>query len=276
MEENPAKIRQVFIKPDASLQRDQIRTLNVLRGQSKCNSIDAEPVFIERIQKVMKKHNTLAKYDTQMVVESIATYIAERAPLVIHVASSVVPKLIEGTHYKSAFEVANYCGGKTENKNNYMDARYKWESECFLKLYDDVTSVERPKYGALNFLNKLSGGAPIYGKNYLILGPHVRKRITIATGDTSGSRCLGVLDFCYHVLTALTDIELMWLIKIAMGLADRAPETCHSATYREIQIHGEINIARDVEAFCVGEDLHIPIVDSFQNTFGVPVIYQGV
>jgi hypothetical protein len=117
----------------------------------------------------------------------------------------------------------------------------------------------------------------------MTLRPHVRRRITVATGDTSGSRCLGVLDFCYHVLLALGPDEMYYLIQIAAGLIEHAPKTCRTYTYREIQIHGELSIARDIEELHVDNsysseptaDTGISLreyADEFSAKFNIPIV----
>jgi len=258
-----AKLKTVFIKPDASLQRDQIRTINVIRGRSKCESMDAEPQLIETLSKV-------CKMDPHVILSVIQDYLSNTAPLVIHVSDKTLALLLSDTHYRSSFETATH---NNANAGVYMDSRIKWESECFLKLYDGVTNFERPKYGALNFLNKSTGvkAAAGYGRHYVTLKRHVRQRVTLSTCDTSSSRCLGVLDYCDHVLNHLSEFELKELTEVATGKKLEGNEK-QSQVYREIQIHGELDIARDFEALHVTKESDIAV--EFSKKFNVPIIFS--
>lgn len=240
--------RQVFIRADPKLHRDQIRVVNVLRGQSKCESLDAE--------------QQLRITDLQKILD----YIAQDAPAIIHVSPVACDHLLQDTHYRSAFELQNRNEG-------YIKLRLQWESACFHKLYDGVTPYERPKYGALNILNTPDGhlAARSYGQWYMTLSPNCRKRITVATGDTVGSRTLGVLDFCAHVVKSFSDNELNWLAKICNN--DVTHGAYNGEIYREIQIHGEINLSEDIVS------LHVPTSQltnetalQFSKKFGVELI----
>jgi hypothetical protein len=211
--------------------------------------------------------------DANTLYEALAEYIANRAPMVIHVHAKTIPILIEDGHYRSSFETNSTHGSASDaTKSGYMNARYAWESACFLKLYDKTTNFERPKYGALNFLN-MCGGVPSaisYGSCYMVLSNELRKRITISTGDTSGSRCIGVLDFCNHVLLALSYVELIEAIKIAIGVIESSSHYCGG--YREIQIHGEMLLSRDIAELHADETLSDDLIAQWIETFKVPVV----
>lgn len=262
--QNNQKLKNVFIRLDPgdnSLHRDQIRVVNVLRGRSKCDSIDAEEKLLARLTKLNCANTT----NVEKTLSAINKYISNDAPIVIHLSETTVKKLLDDTHYRSIFEI--YSKGDT-----YLKSRIAWERECFLGLYDSVQSFERPKYGALNYLNSAAGvlAARSYGTWYMKLKPHVRKRITLATGDTSSSRTLGVLDFCNHVISELRDEELALLVQIVNNEIPNA-EYPRGSIYREIQIHGTIDLSRDVES------IHVPVGEigstayKFEEKFGVPV-----
>lgn len=266
--ENADAPKVVFIKPDESLHRSQIRTINVLRGRSRCDSLEAEPELRNRIAK-------LCDLNPEETLVLVKNYIEHSAPCVIHVRPEHLPLLIKDGNYRNTFEVRTTQGRVAED--GYLKNRAKWESECFLGLYDDIRgkpidAYEKPKYGALNFLNNPTGvpSAAAYGKCYLKLKDSTRHRITVATGDTSGSRILGVLPYCCHVLKYLADNELTQLIDVASG-AIKSGVT--KLTYREIQIHGSLVLARDVASLHVPKGTDSAIVDQFSETFNVPAVY---
>jgi hypothetical protein len=230
-----------------------------MRGHSKCDSL-------EHIDKLIAKYKSLGH--NEETVHRVLKYIAEDAPMIIHVRVWTIEKLLGDTCYRSAFET-NVRG------DAYMASRIKWESECFHKLYDGVIPFERPKYGAPNLLSDPAGvaGARAYGNCYMVLRPQVRKRITIASADTSTSRCLGVLDFCAHVVNTYSDEELRNMAEITNGKIPFAEYK--STVYKEIQIHGDIDITRDVSALHIPRGLlksEIDVVDAFQIKFNIDVI----
>lgn len=282
------KLRQVFIKPDETLARDQIRTLNVLRGQAKCDSIDATDKFRamvtsslseqggkkkgakncnvepENAQAVPQK-NPLANITPEVAYAAVLKYIAESAPITVNIHPSVLKLVSDDGYLRSVFEV-------NKKGDAYIQSRINFESVCFLKLYDSAVKFERPKYGALNFLN-LPGGissASVYGKWHLVLKDAVRRRCTLAPGDTFGVSTIGVLDFCTHVLCYLTGGEIRELVKIALGIIPHG--TKYEGSYREIQIHGEVRCDRDFAALHVPKGDDLKIAEEFSQKYNIPLV----
>lgn len=300
--ELPSTPTQVFMKHEGDLQRaltrEQMRTINVLRGRSRNDSDNAREKLSMRIVELMTKGRSLKQLATKQpvsgdtMVDTLADYISTSAPIVIHLTEQTLEILLTDTYYRSSFETGTtHKGSKVGSSNNnlsylkyalgskftgggsYQSNRESWESECFLGLYNDLKSdFERPKYGALNFLNAPSGVASAhgYGQLYLKLQPHVRKRITVSTGDTSSSRCLGVLDYCNHVLMYLSDTELSELIRIVTGEIEYSSHVCK--IYREIQIHGEINLSLDVASLHIPETADYDLAVKFSQHFNIPVV----
>lgn len=151
------KLRQVFIKPDETLARDQIRTLNVLRGQAKCDSIDATDKFRavvasslfeqkgksvkkkgakncnvepENAQAVLQK-NPLANITPDVAYAAVLKYIAESAPITVNISPAVLKLVSDDGYLRSVFEV-------NKKGDAYIQSRINFESVCFLKLYDSV------------------------------------------------------------------------------------------------------------------------------------------
>lgn len=251
-----AKLANVFIKPDPadkSLHRDQIRAVNVMRGQAKCDHIDAVGALAGRFTKIGHAD----------MIEPALEYVANAAPAITHVSEITLRNLLEDTHYRSTFEI-------TTKGAEYLEARKVWESACFHKLYDGVVPFERPKYGVLNILSTPAGvtAAVSYGQCYIEYQPHVRKRITLAAGDTSSARIIGVLDYPAHIMQSFTDDELLGIVDILKG-------DTHSINpqdiYREIQIHGEVDIARDVAAVHAPRSIEQTAVE-FGKKFNIRVV----
>lgn len=264
------------------LHRDQLRVVNVLRGQSRCNSQNEITAMINRILKIMRQqnahifddinHETEAVSLADSILGAITDYVADTAPITINVSEATVKILLTDGYYRSIFEI-------NKKGEAYTEARRRWESECFLNLYNlkTVSSFDRPKYGALNYLNSPAGIPPAfaYGEWFFTLksDPQVRKRITLATGDTAVSRCLGVLDHCMHVLKHLTDAELSSIIRVATN-QNSSLSYPPGSSYREVQIHGDVKLDRDIEC------LNIPMkeIDNitavmFAKKFNVEIRY---
>jgi hypothetical protein len=281
------KFKPVFIRRDDSMSRECQRTLNVLRGQSKCNSMDAAPEFLLRLSKAIMHDSAYTIFDTckhitrveaakilraatlESIFSAMCKWIAEDAPITINISPNTISKLVTGDAIKSAFEVGN-------RPVDYMTRRREGEEKCFLGLYDrNTTDTDRPKYGALNFLNSPEGipSASVYGQWRLVLKKSVRQRCTLADQDTLASPAMGVLDFSAHIMLKFTDSEILQCALIAMGAIPFA--TGYQGPYREVQIHGSLLCSRDVEELHVG-GYNTAIAEEFSRTFGVKLVSTDI
>ena len=104
-----------------------------------------------------------------------------------------------------------------------LDDRRGFERRIFGTAYDGLDH-ERPRYGSLNLMTymKGTGKASRYGKSYIILNEHARKRCTITSCDTSRPEAvLGTLDCCAHVLLHAVELCVSDL-RTALERVDRA------------------------------------------------------
>lgn len=126
-----------------------------------------------------------------------------------------------------------------------------------------------------------------YGSSYLLLKEHVRTRVTFSSRDSGGGSCnLGTCEHFAHILSEFSDPDLravLCLVRSGSGsgpIAESSPslQQYREAQYKEMQVHGEIVLARDVEAIVlVGIDDHETGKDlavEFGRKFGVAVIMQ--
>ncbi|MCL7459847.1 DUF3626 domain-containing protein [Micromonospora echinofusca] len=170
--------------------------------------------------------------------------------------------------YRSQFETGISNGGLTAFPGGDRD---RWEESLFGGAYQapGVPLADRPKYGGLNLLDHPDGACPRFGSCHLRLRPQVLARATFCFGDSHlGPRDLGTVDVFEPVLAALlaatddTGISLGVpgdVVSLAQSLLRRredagwAPGTAGRALddYIEAQIHGELSLARDVEAMVV-------------------------
>jgi len=140
--------------------------------------------------------------------------------------------------------------------------RQRFERELFDGAYDDVdpTSGKHPVYGALDLLFDEHGGSPRFGSSYLVLASHVRRRITFCLGDShQAPRDVGTFDQPWSVLAGLAEqaqqgrlldrpLDADVLRSVLSGGYRTKRATRDLDGYVEIQIHGGVSLAEDVEA----------------------------
>lgn len=182
---------------------------------------------------------------------------------------TVAAALDEEGVYRSQFETGISNGGLTAFPGGDRD---RWEEALFGGAYQNagVSPADRPRYGGLNLLDHPDGACPRFGSCHLRLRPEVLGRATFCFGDSHlGPKELGTLDVFEPVLAAL--LEATAETGISLGVAGMDTETLlrtlvrrrerESARpgaagralddYIEAQIHGELSLARDVEALVV-------------------------
>ncbi|MFC4857954.1 DUF3626 domain-containing protein [Actinophytocola glycyrrhizae] len=131
--------------------------------------------------------------------------------------------------YRSQFETGTSNGGLTAHPGG---DRWRWESRIFAGAYDDAPAATRPKYGSLNFRRRLVGGSPRFGSAHLRLRPHTLDRTTFCYPDSvfEPER--------FGVAARLSTL-------VAMAEADDKDAL---DDYVEAQVHGVVDLERDVEA----------------------------
>lgn len=109
---------------------------------------------------------------------------------------SILEGFCESGRYMTLFDIGT-GGGCTD-----LETRRGWERRMFGPVYDG-SDTERPRYGNLNLMAHIKGdkAAGHYGKSYLLLKKHVRRRCTVTSRDSSNPNAvLGTLDHSAHVL----------------------------------------------------------------------------
>ena len=143
--------------------------------------------------------------------------------------------------------------------------RHRFEREFFAGACDDVDpdSGEHPVYGAFDLVVDDQGGSPRFGSCFLVLRSHVRERTTLCVGDTHAApRDVGTFDEPWSILAGLAglaeqaasgnllnrrlDIDTLLAILDGQDLPRSASRDLDG--YVEIQAHGGVDLAEDVEA----------------------------
>ena len=140
-------------------------------------------------------------------------------------------------------------------KNTYngdIDSRIGWETRLFDNGYpSDCSPNLRVKYGCLNIASKKVGCnvAFDYGRSYIILKPELKYRITFIYGDSSYSGPqLCTFDNFSQFLLYLSPSILIKIVQIAKyykGKLNSLPDI-DEFNYIEMQIHGDLDIKRDL------------------------------
>jgi hypothetical protein len=130
--------------------------------------------------------------------------------------------------YRSQFE--------TGISNGWLDpapggSRWRWESHIFGGAYDEAPPTERPKYGALNYRRRPTGGSTRFGSAHLRLRAHVLARCTFCFPDSSTTPTR------FGVATRMSLIA-----EAVNARCDPLDE------HIEAQVHGPVRLASDVEA----------------------------
>jgi hypothetical protein len=217
-----------------------------------------------------KSNHKINNINLTTITELIQDYIANTAPITINVAPNTIKIMTSDGYYRSTFETST-------KGESYLQQRKIHENKCFLGLYDlkTVTNFDRPKYGALNFLNNPAGipSAQGYGAFHLTVASPVRKRCTITPMDSFGFTVMGVLDYCDHVWMHLGPKELKALVRLVMGKIESSDQ--YGSIYREIQIHGDMKCDRDFLTLSVprGTDpTNLDIAVAFTEKFGIKLV----
>jgi hypothetical protein len=215
--------------------------------------------------------------DVDMIMAHVAkgemTINFQASKVIASLNKSVAAVFADTGKVKGRFETGT-SGGDTE-----FSGREKVERDLFgySEIKEDsplAERAERPKYAALNVHTLAGGGAEssTYGQSALVLDEAVKKRMTLTAGDSfafgKNADPAHVATFQHLETLVLERLEKhdgqAWAQSVLDHASGRRGATADFG-YLEAQVHGEIDIARDVayvrgsfnEAFgsAVGDDL---------------------
>jgi hypothetical protein len=157
--------------------------------------------------------------------------------------------------YRSQFETGTSNGGLTAHPGG---DRWHWESRIFGAAYDRAPAAERPKYGALNYRRRATGGSPRFGSAHLRLRADVLARSTFCYPDS-------VFEPVHFGVAA------------RMALIPLAQEDQRDALddYIEAHVHGPLELARDVEALVLDPCYRDTDVEALARTLPCPVEWHA-
>ncbi|MFG2796488.1 DUF3626 domain-containing protein [Streptomyces pseudovenezuelae] len=153
--------------------------------------------------------------------------------------------------YHSQFVTGTSNGGLTAHPGG---DRWRWESRIFGGAYDDADAHDRPVYGALNFRRQVVGAAPRFGSSHFRL-----------TGES-----LARATFCYPD-SAAEPVHFGVAAGMSLIALAEADERDALDDYIEAQVHGGVDLARDVEALVLDASYRNTPVEAAARLLPVPV-----
>lgn len=216
---------------------------------------------------------------SQSKLDECLAYIAQEAPIIIHLTEQTLEKLLADTHFRSLFET-NTSGG-----SNSIPGRETWEHNMFGGCYDKCKPFLRPKYGCLNISGDFRGvqAAMLYGNFVLTLKNDLRFRCTLFDRDTGTfaikqqSMVLATYQYYAHILQMYPDEELRAALTVSR--VSGSPSKCQQ--YKEVQIHGAIQLDSDIQTLSVpGKQSEASaklrqLVEAFQEKTKCNILWQG-
>lgn len=178
-------------------------------------------------------------------------------PDALHEGRWVIEALATEGVYRSQFETGISNGGLTAHPGG---ERWLWEQDIFGGAYDGADPALRPKYGALNILNRATGGSPRFGSAHLRLRPHVLARTTFCYPDS-----------CYS--------PVHFGVADRMGLVVQAERQRASTDvlddYVEAHVHGALTLDEDVEALVLDASYRGTEIEAVAATLACPVEWHA-
>ena len=195
-------------------------------------------------------------------IHLVEKYFKQTKTIVHFGAEKIMGLLCNDTHFRNLFEV-HATGGSSNHS-----IRTEWENNMFRSMYKEVEPFDKVKYGTINIFSSNYGvrSAQGYGTSYLILKDHNQERITYVHGDSSHKEMhIGSYKGFYHIIYYLRDNTLKALLEKIINNVE--PTNPISFPYIEAQIHGELQLNRDIEKVVIPDNLSnkLDIIDNVRR-----------
>jgi len=172
---------------------------------------------------------------------------------------TVAEGLLDDGRYRPQSETGISNGGRSAVPGGH---RTRWETDLFADVYED-SSDPRPVYGALDLTSDVHGGSPRFGSSFVVLDPECFDRATFCVGDSHvGPTDIGTIDEFTSILAGLVEVCASGdgfgrgltperLLDLVESGTDRPSASRDLDHYVEAQVHGTVDLARDVAAIVV-------------------------
>lgn len=215
----------------------------------------------------------------QSAYRAVEQHVRERARVTLNFhpdrpaadGRTVVEGLLDDGQYRSQFVTGISSGSRTAFAGGERD---RWEEALFEGAYHEGEAPldDRPKYGGLDVMGHSDGACPRSGSCHFLRLPHVLSRCSFTWGDShAGPEHVGTIDVVEPLIAALLDsvvttgealgtagldvasLAARLVESAGVGLRDRAARPPGRAldAYIEAQIHGEVDLSRDVGALII-------------------------
>ncbi len=175
---------------------------------------------------------------------------------------TVAAGLLAAGRYVSQWRTGISSGGRTAIAGG---DRERFEEGLFGTAYigADPEHVEFPIYGAWDLLGDPHGGSPRFGSCFAVLNDRVRHRSTMCVGDSHvGPADVGTFDAPWAVLAGLAEQADAGIVLNEPGTGTDLLRLLHEPAlaptprrdldhYVEVQVHGGVDLATDVDAIVV-------------------------
>ncbi|CAE7731967.1 nucI [Symbiodinium pilosum] len=248
-----------------------------------CTATPAE-VAIQHVQQLAEPRQKRAR-DTLMdifemgalpveTIDQLTAALQAHARVAIHFHPD---RLVKGGETVAGSMLATGCVQsqfESQISNGKVDSapggkRDQWENRLFGQAYQDAAPFWRPKYGALFLLGQSDGPAPRFGSCYFLLSPDATKRATFCYGDSHLDPPIrGTYELWEDVLSELFQESftrdgtlglhglrppalvgrMLELLQAPLSDKWSYPAARNLDHYIEAQVHGQVELGRDVDA----------------------------
>jgi len=213
---------------------------------------------------------------------------------------TVAEGLLADGAYRTQFETGLSSGSTSAFAGGERD---EWERRLFDGAYHrpDAVLSDRPRYGALFLVAHPDGPAPRFGSCYFVLRPEVSRRCTftlLGSQDERSRESIGTLEVLEPTMAAvlrhveeepapfgvpgLTVRGLVAAMRAGLPGAPRGVTDDRLGraldTFVEAQVHGPVDLARDVEALVVDASFRgSPVADTLAeiaSTYGFSLAWH--
>ncbi|WJG70572.1 DUF3626 domain-containing protein [Spiroplasma ixodetis] len=267
-------LHQIYELCESSQQEDYKSALKILSKKCKMSQENAKDL-LEKITKILQSSRLTINFDFSKIYD-----INNKWPEVLN-CFAYKEKPNEISNYNvgraSIEEVAFYLNQLFDNSKYEKFGRFSTPTGDQTKRSANFQWTSRPCYAALDFLENPMGGAPMYGKSFIVLKDYVKHNCTYSPYDTyspptfSGGKLKDkistflhfsrLIRYCQNDLFGYNCLES--LINKANG-KDFVPHRNYGKSegnYIEAHIYSRILFARDIKQICLSKaefDSHTP------------------
>ena len=209
----------------------QIKALEYVNKKAKVHELNTAHIVKLRL---INLGFDVSKYD------EIKKYITEKVKVTINIRLTTILTFLDNEPIlKNLFEVHGENAG-----------RRMWENNLFNQIYSTAQHSAQVKYGALNIFQEESGiqSCRGYGHSVMVMRDKIKKRISFVNGDSACMQ-LHICNFSY-CMQLFVYVHDDFLQKLVAKIDDNVVHS-FQYPYVEAQLHGEINIDKDVETIII-------------------------